>query len=142
VGFKLPLTTSENWRWSMVGGAFFPTGTDAVRADEPSGFATLVGETLLTDTLALTINTVASAPLGSADDASLSLISTLSRPLTGTLSAYAGYAGFYADSGDEHWLETGVAIGENADLQWDLNSAYDFENDVWFVGVGISLRWR
>lgn len=142
LGLKVPLARSMDWRWSVVAGATVPTGTDAVSADEAGGFATLVGETSLTERLALAINAGTSLTFDRADEATFSFIPTLSWPLAGKVSAYAGYAGYFGDDGDQHWLETGVAIGESADLQWDINSAYDTENDAWFLGVGVSIRWR
>lgn len=142
LGVKVPVVLGESWRWSVVGGATLPTGTDGGTADQATGFATVVGETSLTEAVGFALNAGVSSPFETGELATLSLIPTLSTGLTGTVSGYAGYAGFFQDSGDQHWLEAGIAGTAGPDLQWDLNSAYDVENETWFLGVGLAKRWR
>ncbi len=142
VGFKLPISESEAWRWSLVGGAFFPTGTDGATADETSGFATLAGETSLSDNLFLALNGGVSQSFETSDGTTWSFLPTFSTGITDTVSAYAGYAGYYSDDGDEHWGEAGIFVSLSPDVEWGINSAYDVENDAWFIGVGFSKRWR
>jgi len=142
LGAKVRLSAGERWRWSLVGGATLPTGSDGGTTDEATGFATLVGETSLTEVWGFTLNAGANAPFDSSDRAVLSFIPTLSASLTDAVSAYAGYAGFFQDGGDQHWLEGGIAGTVGMDVQWDLNSAYDGRNDTWFMGIGLAVRWR
>ncbi len=105
-----------------------------------SGSLTLVGETALGDSTGLTVNL--GAAVGEDSDRTLIVIPTLSYPIASNVSGYAGYGGYFNEEGDEHWIETGLAFSAGADLQWDVNSAYDVENDQWFLGVGLSWRWR
>ncbi len=139
LGFKLPLG-NDAWRWGLVGDVTLPTGSDAATADEVTGSLTLVGETALGDSTGLTVNL--GAAVGEDSDRTLILIPTLSYPIASNVSGYAGYGGYFNDARDEHWVETGLAFSAGADLQWDINSAYDVENDQWFLGVGLSWRWR
>ncbi|MEM1145098.1 MAG: transporter [Pseudomonadota bacterium] len=137
VGFKAPISDGS-WRVSAIGGVTLPTGSDGATADEVTGALAILGETALTDRTGLTINV--GAAMGEDSDTTLILIPTLSRQLTPKVSGYAGFGGFFADEQDQHWIEGGFAINAGADLQWDLNSAYDLENDQWFVGIGFSWR--
>lgn len=143
VGAKIPLSFGDAWTWSVVGGATFPTGSDGGTADATTGFGTLVGETSLTETVAFALNAGLSRAFEDGAGTTLSIIATPSFPLNETIGAYAGYAGFYTSGGggDQHWLEAGIAGLLDSDTQWDLNSAYDLENETWFLGLGIARRW-
>ena len=142
LGAKIALSATDTWRWSLVSAVFLPTGSDGVSADEASAFANIVGERALGERWSFALNAGAAAPFGKADEAKLTLIPTLTARISPAVSAYGGYAGFYADAGDEHWVEGGIAVSVGADLQWDINSAYDTANDAWFFGIGFSRRWR
>ncbi|MEO1078858.1 MAG: transporter [Pseudomonadota bacterium] len=138
VGFKVPLGDGS-WRWGLLGDATLPTGSDAGTADEVTGTLTLVGETALGDRAGFTVNLGASA--GEHSDATAILVPTLSFRLTNAVSSYAGVAAYFADEQDEYWVETGFAVSMGTDFQWDINSAYDVENDQWFLGIGLAWRW-
>ncbi len=140
LGIKLPLGDAANWQWALIAGLGYPTGTDAVTDEELNGYATLVGETALSGNLGFTLNLGAATPVAGGDT-ELSLLPTLSLAVNDDVAIYAGYAGYFADQ-DQHWGETGLTVAVGRDLQWDINCAYDFENDAWFAGVGLAWRWR
>lgn len=142
VGAKLPLGSSTNWDWSLIGAVTVPTGSSGVTADALTGLGTLVGETRLSDTLGFTLNAGAEVSEASSDDTVLSLIPTWTWSVGDALSVYGGYAGFYSQGEDQHWLEAGVMTATSSDFQWDINCAYDTESGDWFFGVGLSRRWR
>jgi hypothetical protein len=142
LGAKLPLGSSTNWDWSLIAAATVPTGSSRQTADAVTGLGTLVGETSLSDTLAFTINAGAEASTASSDDTVLSFIPTLTLSLSDSLSAYGGYAGFYSQGEDQHWVEAGIVTARGRDFQWDINSAYDTQSGDWFFGIGLSKRWR
>jgi len=142
LGFKVPLGASDEWVWALVANATVPTGTDGASDDEVTAALTLVGEHPLGERTGFTINLGGAAPLDSASDGNLSLIPTLSFQLAETLSAYAGYGGYFDDDDKQHWLEAGFTLVPEGNLQWDLNSAYEVESADWFLGVGFSWRWN
>lgn len=141
LGVKLPLGSAADWDWSVVAAATMPTGSSGVTADAVTGFATLVGETRLSDELAFSLNAGASASAESSEGSSLSLIPTLTLSLSDRMSIYGGYAGFYGPGDDQHWLEAGVVTVAGRHFQWDINSAYDTQSGDWFFGLGFSRRW-
>jgi len=142
LGAKLPLGSNTHWDWSLITAATLPTGSASVSADALTGWGTLVGETRLGDTLGFTVNLGAEASTESSDDAVLSFIPTLTWVLGHSVSMYAGYAGFYSSGNNQHWIETGAVAASGRDFQFDINTAYDTQSGDWFVGIGLSRRWR
>lgn len=141
VGVKLPVGSANGWDWSVVAAGTLPTGSASLTADAVTGFATLVGETRLTDSVAFAVNAGAAASAATSDANTLSLIPTFTWSVSDAVALYGGYAGFYRPGSDEHWVEAGFATAVNRNLQWDLNSAYDTESGDWFFGIGFSRRW-
>ena len=141
LGVKLPAGSAAGWDWSIVAAGTVPTGSASVTADALTGFATLVGETRLSDTVAFALNAGAAASAASSDSSSLSLIPTFTWSVSDAVAFYGGYAGFYGPGDDEHWVEAGFATAVSRNLQWDFNSAYDTGSGDWFVGIGFSRRW-
>ncbi len=144
LGVKVPLSWGGSWRWSVVGGATFATGTNGGTAGGTTGFGTLVGETSLTELLGFALNVGYTAPFDEGGDGTASLIATPLFPLSGRLAGYLGYAGFFelGPASDGHFVEWGVTGTVGADTQWDLNAAREIDGDRWFFGVGLSRRRR
>lgn len=142
VGVKAGMSEGERWRWSAVGGLTLPTGSDAATADDPTAFVTLVGETALSERIAFALNLGYASRFDAFDDGTLSLIATPSLALGDGLSAYAGYAGFFAPGPDAHFLEGGLALASRADVQLDVNGGWDVDSDAWFAGLGVAIRRR
>jgi hypothetical protein len=142
LGVKVPVTSGEAWAWAVVGGTRLPTGTDAVGAGDPTGFATVVGETSLAPDVGFALNLGWAGRYDDADDGAFALIATPSLALSERTSAYAGYAGFFTVGKPAHFIEAGVAGSLGPDLQWDVNSGANLAANDWFLGVGLSRRWR
>lgn len=144
-GVKLALSPEDaGVKTAVVAGATLPTGGDAFTADEVTAWGTFVLERGLSEDVGLAVNVGYGAPLNGFGDGTLAVIITpgFAVPDTEGLSAYAGYAGFFADGGDSHVLEAGLAYLANVDTQLDVNAGWEPDIGTWFVGVGLARRWR
>lgn len=52
---------------------------------------------------------------------------------------YAGWAGFFSDTGDTHFGEGGVTYLASDHLQLDVNGGWNVDTDDWFLGAGFAV---
>lgn len=145
VGLKVPLTRAgSRVRLSTVLTSTLTVGSEDFSAGQAVGAATLVGEVGLSGPLGLAVNAGYAFPWNDTGDGSIALMITpgLSIQSVDGLGVYAGYVGFYDDGPDTHIVETGVAYAWDADNQIDVNGGLEPDTERWFIGVGISHRWR
>jgi hypothetical protein len=145
IGIKVPLSGPDREvRSSLVAGLTLPVGSDAFTADDATGFSTLVLERSLSESVNLAVNAGYSFPFGALGDGTLALLVTPAFPIGNAenLSAYAGWAGYFADGDDRHVLEAGLAYLAHADVQLDVNGGWDPGADAWFLGFGVAMRRR
>lgn len=143
LGLKVPLVRGDV-RLSTVLTTTLALGADAYSAGEATGAVTLVGEGSLSDVLGLAINAGYGFPWDDPGTATYTLIVTPGLSVTSVrgLSVYGGYAGFYSDVDDTHFVEAGLAYASDIDTQYDINLGLNTESRRFFVGVGIAHRWR
>jgi hypothetical protein len=144
-GLKVPVSIGgDDVKTAVVAGVTLPTGSDAFTSDDVTAWGTFVLERPLSEELGLAVNVGYGAPLDGVGDGTLSVIVTPGFSVSDVegLSAYAGYAGFFAQGGDMHVLEGGLAYLADDNTQLDLNAGWDAEGRTWFLGVGLARRWR
>ena len=100
--------------------------------------------------MSLSLLTALSLPKGSesltSDEAvpALSVLADFPLAFTLGLSAnlgFAGYAGFFADSGPRHFVEGGMTWIPGPGLQLHINGGVDVDTGDGFFGVGVATRW-
>ena len=126
---------------SALGTVSFPIGADFLSADEVVPGLTLLADYSVTDRLAIAGNAGVSVGTGDLEDTFALIITPSVSVPNSNLGVYFGYAGFYADSGELHFIEGGLALLATPNLQLDLNGGYEIENEDFFVGVGFATRY-
>jgi len=126
---------------SLMGAVNFPTGSAFLTGDEVIPTATLLGDYTISDRWALSSNLAYTYGPGDLSDLVLLTLtpSLLIAPRLG-LGAYAGYAGFYTEGGDLHFLEGGFALALTYGVQLDLNGGVEVDSGDFFLGLGIAAR--
>ncbi|MBT8395433.1 MAG: transporter [Gemmatimonadetes bacterium] len=136
------LPPAEKLSLSILSTILLPTGSRPFSSEEAIPALALLGDLPLSGRVGLTGNLGYSAFMADAEN-QLTLILTPSVSLSSdvSISAYGGYAGFYADSGNTHYGEGGVTWLPSADLQLDLNGGFNLDSGDYFFGVGVATRW-
>jgi hypothetical protein len=116
-----------------------PTGSDGVSSEEWIPTLVALTDVGLGGSAAMGVNLGFRKGSGDVADQGFASV-TPSVSVAEGLSAYAGWAGSFADGGNVHWLEGGMAFLAGPDLQFDLNAATSPDTDQWFVGVGMAVR--
>ncbi len=118
-----------------------PTGADFLSSDEVIPAATLLADYALSDRWALSTNLGYALGLDDVDDVfAVTLTPSVSLPVEANLGAYFGYAGFFSSGQDQHFLEGGLALLANVDVQLDLNAGVELDSGDYFIGVGVAAR--
>lgn len=124
---------------SLQGLVSLPTGAAGVGSDEVVPSLVALADIGLGEASALSVNLAGQLGTGAVRDQLLVTV-TPSLMLSERTSGYAGWAATFADGGNAHWLEGGVAIFASPDVQLDLNGAASVDTDQWFVGVGMAVQ--
>lgn len=148
-GVKLRLYDTRATTLSSVATVELPTeaGTNRTPDDRARQEVKLAFDASLIRSLTVSVNvgTAFFYASGFRDDRASEwlFIPTLSMPLSDSIGTYLGYAGFYSDSPDTHWLEAGLAVLEDSDTQFDVNAGLrlDGQSDAFFLGGGIAHRF-
>ncbi|NND96496.1 MAG: transporter [Pirellulaceae bacterium] len=153
LGFKIGLTAQQGVlpEMAIIPQMTVPTGAARFTADE-----TLPGLNLLYGwDLNDSISTAGSTQFNRAiDDGSGDAYTqwaqswTIGVSLADRVGAYAEYFGFYPTSADtarsENYFNGGFTFLVNHDVLWDIRGGVglDDNSDDYFVGTGLSFRWR
>jgi len=70
-----------------------------------------------------------------------SFLPSLALPTSKPVGVFLGYAGFFAESQNQHFLEGGLTWVPTPDLQLDANGGVDPDSGGYFVGIGLATRW-
>jgi hypothetical protein len=146
VGFGLKASLFDHpegaWSLSSLLSVNIPTGSAFITADETLTTLSLLADFSISNRMALSTNLGYLFDSGKSEDiVSLILTPGLTFPGRPKLGTYFGYAGFYASSGDLHFLEGGMTFLATRDVQLDLNAGFEIESEDYFIGGGISTRW-
>lgn len=144
LGAKLPLYEADGGalRVAALASLSLPSGAAFLTSDEALGAASLLIDRALWNRWSLSLNIgYADAPDAEPGVMSAILTPSVSLPGPGNLSAYVGYAGFYASGADRHLIETGLTTTVTPDLQLDLNAGVETGSGNHYIGVGVAHRW-
>lgn len=144
VGAKLRLTRDGpgGMGLSLLGTISFPTGSEFTSSNESVPGIALLADLPVADELTLSGNLVFGGWLARAEDLiTLTLTPSYTLPSSTPIGVFLGYAGFYASSGNQHFLEGGLTWLPGPDLQLDANGGVDPESGDYFLGIGVATRW-
>lgn len=142
VGVKVPLARNVGDRMniSLQGVVTAPTGSDAFTNDEWVAALNALADIGLSDRAGLGVNLGVAEGVDGAGE-TVSVVVTPGVALSDVVGAYAGWAGFFADSGDINFGEAGLTLLLNDDAQLDVNGGWALDADDWFFGAGVAIRW-
>ena len=142
LGVKVPVLrdVGDRMNLSLQGIVTAPTGSDAFTNGEWVGGLNLLSDIGLSDGVGLSINAGVAEAGGGAGE-TFTLIVTPGVSLTDVVSAYAGWAGFFADTGHVNFGEGGLTFLMNDDAQLDVNGGWALDAEGWFFGAGVAIRW-
>lgn len=63
-------------------------------------------------------------------------------PFASAIGVYAGYAGIFASSRDQHFMEGDMTHLVTPDLQLDLNGGIELDTGDYFLGFGLATRLK
>lgn len=142
VGLKARVWEGERLRLSGLGEISAPVGASELTADEWVPSFALLADYSLTEYWTLSWNAGYTVGTGGLDDVWLLTVTPgYSVPGNSGVGFYAGYAGFYSGSGDEHFIEGGITKRLQPFLQIDLNGGVDADSGAGFVSSGVVLRF-
>lgn len=146
-GFGVKVHIHET-AWASLGAATtvdLPTGNDpfGTIAERPRQDIRLLLESGLDRRLSLSINGGTSFYFADETQPQWFVIPTLDIYPTHRLGVYAGYARFYQEEPDEHWLEAGLTYLLSSDAQLDVNMGrqLDEARNRFFLGFGVAHRF-
>jgi len=121
-----------------------PTGSAAFGGDQAAAGLTALAEWSPAGSgIAVTGNAGITQPLEDGDPA-WTFIVTPGGAVDSVegLGVYGGWAGFFADGGDENWIEAGLTYLLDPETQLDVNGGWSPDAEDLFVGVGLARRIR
>lgn len=142
VGLKVPVYGGEGRvQLAAQGILSAPTGSDAFTNHEWVPTVNLLADLSLSARHAVSFNAGYQAGPGAVAEG-VTLFVTPSAVLRSGTGVYAGWAGFFNQGEDQHFVEGGFVFPEGADAQLDLNGGWDLVSDDFFVGFGFTVRRR
>ena len=128
--------------FSLLTTVSFPTGSRLASSREVVPGLAVLADVPVARNLGLSANLGYGGWLASVEDlGTLTLTPTLTLPTSKPMGVFLGYAGFFAESGNQHFLEGGLTWLPDPDLQLDANGGLDPDSGNYFVGVGVATRW-
>jgi hypothetical protein len=143
-GAKLRLVPSGpgGSSFSVLAGLSFPTGAAFSSAGEVVPNVVFLADVPVASNLGFSANLGFGGWLASTEDlVTLTLTPSLALPTSKPVGVFLGYAGFFAESQDQHFLEGGLTWVPTPDLQLDANGGVDPDSGDYFVGIGVATRW-
>lgn len=144
VGAKVRLWRSTLAQLSAVATTSLPTGTGSFDTADDRARQTLrlAFDGALGSGLSMTVN--GGISFYYTDDAGTQwlFIPTLNTSLNAQTGLYVGYAGFYAESFDGHWVEGGLTYLVSPNTQLDVNGGLRLNEDANLVTLGLGLAHR
>lgn len=144
VGLKLNIMDKPGsvFRLSGLGSITVPTGSSSFTSDEWVPSFALLADYGLSEQWGLSSNLGYTFGPGSLEGIWMFTVTPgYSFPDEAGLGIYFGYAGFYSDLTEEHFLEAGATKQISSNLQVDLNGGWDVDSGNLFIGAGLALRF-
>lgn len=143
VGIKVNLYDKpySNIRLSALGNLSIPVGSTDFTSDEWIPTTALLADYNVTEYATFSANLGYTFEVGPFPEVwKLTLTPGYALPGEANLGIYAGYAGFYSEGVNEHFIETGITKHIDSFLQLDLNTGLDVESLGVFFGGGLALK--
>lgn len=129
-------------RLSALGNLSIPVGSTDFTTDEWIPSAALLADYSITDYATLSGNLGYTFEVGPFSEVwKLTLTPSYALPGDANIGIYGGYAGFYSEGADEHYIEAGITKHLQSFLQLDVNAGVDVESLGVFVGGGLALKF-
>lgn len=139
--FKLLDNPGSNLRLSGLTTLSIPVGSTDFTTDEWIPSAALLADYSLTDYAGISANLGYTFEAGPFPDVwKVTLTPGYALPGDSNIGIYGGYAGFYSEGVNEHYIEGGITKHVQSFLQLDLNAGVDVENQGIFIGGGLALK--
>ncbi len=139
--FKLFDKSGSNLRLSGLSSISIPVGSSDFTTDEWIPSVALAGDLSISPYATLSGNLAYTFEAGPFPEVwKLTLTPGYALPGDANLGIYAGYAGFYSEGADEHYIEAGLTKHVKPFLQLDINTGVDVEGLGVFFGGGIALK--
>ena len=127
---------------SFQGALSFPTGSRFTSSKEVIPTVALLADVPVARNLALSGNLAFGGWLAGAEDVvTVTLTPSYALPTSAPMGIFLGYAGFFAATQSQHFLEGGVTWLPTPDLQLDANGGLDPDSGDYFMGIGVATRW-
>jgi len=127
---------------SLQGLVSFPTGSGFASSGEVVPAVALLADVPVAPNVGLSGNVAFGGWLADAEDlVTLTLTPSVALPTSKPMGIFLGYAGFFAASQNQHFLEGGVTWLPTPDLQLDANGGLDPDSGDYFMGIGVATRW-
>lgn len=118
-----------------------PVGSTDLTTDEWIPSAALLADYSLTDYATLSGNIGYTFEAGPFPEVwKVTITPGYALPGDANIGIYGGYAGFYSEGVNEHYIETGLTKHVKSFLQLDVNVGLDVEGLGIFVGGGLALK--
>lgn len=145
LGAKWKLFQTDLVQLSTVAALALPTGTGPFKSfdDRARQEVRLAFDGALGSTLTFSANGGVSFYYTGTSATSWLFTPSLSTPLNARTGFYVGYAGFYSETTDTNWVESGLTYLVSPDTQLDLNTGLQLDagSDLFFVGLGLAHRF-
>ncbi|NGP77791.1 transporter [Balneolaceae bacterium YR4-1] len=139
--FKLFDRPGSNLRLSGLTTLSIPVGSTDFTTDEWIPSAALLADYSLTDYAGISANLGYTFDVGPFPDVwKVTLTPGYALPGDSNIGIYGGYAGFYSEGVNEHYIEAGFTKHVKSFLQLDLNAGLDVESQGTFIGGGLALQ--
>lgn len=128
-------------RIAALGDLSIPVGSTDFSSDEWIPRLALLADYSLTEYATLSGNLRYTFEAGPFPEVwKLTLTPGYALPGKANIGIYAGYAGFYSEGINEHFIETGITKHTASFLQLDINTGLDVESLGVFFGGGLALK--
>jgi len=139
--FKLYDKLGSNLRLSGLTSLSIPVGSTDFTTDEWIPSVALLADFSLTGYATLSGNLGYTFEAGPFPEVwKVTITPGYALPGDSNIGIYGGYAGFYSEGVDEHFIETGLTKHVKSFLQLDVNAGLDVESLGVFVGGGLALK--
>lgn len=139
--FKLYDKVGNNLQLSGLTSLSIPVGSTDFTSDEWIPTAALLADYSFTDYATLSANIGYTFEVGPFPEVwKLTITPGYALPGDANIGIYAGYAGFYSEGVNEHFIEAGITKHVASFLQLDVNTGLDVEGLGVFVGGGLALK--
>ena len=144
VGLKFNLLDKpgSDLRLSGLGTLSIPVGSSDFSSDEWIPSVALLGDFSISPYASISGNLGYTFEAGPFPHVwKVTLTPGFALPGDANLGIYGGYAGFYSEGTDEHYVEAGLTKHVKPFLQLDINTGLDLESLGVFFGGGLALKF-